>query len=276
MVERMAREDESEFPKTIYKYRDWKSYIHRRLLYNREIYLASPADFNDPYDCRINDNFSLLDTDEKIHKYIDAANERNREKQAAMGQDVEDFREEIFNTIKNHPVKAQRKWDSTIFKEHDLRYGIFSTSSIWNSILMWGHYSANHTGFCVGINEEKIRCSKFFGQGGRVKYPKKYPEISPLDSYDIEKMFDFSYTKVKDWEYEKEYRLLRFFPGKYPNSEERIEKLDKSFFSEILVGVNFPQSDMDEMRRLAVLYEVPLFQVKMVAFEFELVRERII
>jgi len=56
-------------PEIVYKYRDWKNHFHKRLLLNNEIYLSSPKDFNDPFDCRITENYNLF-TPEEEEKYI--------------------------------------------------------------------------------------------------------------------------------------------------------------------------------------------------------------
>ena len=53
----------------IYKYRDWKDEYHKNILLKNQIYLASPKDLNDPFDCRINANFTLL-TPKEEDSYI--------------------------------------------------------------------------------------------------------------------------------------------------------------------------------------------------------------
>ncbi len=52
------------------KYRDWSNVSHRNLLIYNELYLASPNDFNDPFDCRIYPNFTNLNESE-IEEYIE-------------------------------------------------------------------------------------------------------------------------------------------------------------------------------------------------------------
>ncbi len=46
-----------------YKFRNWGECCHRRLLTHREIYFASPKEFNDPFDCRIPPRYDLEDID---------------------------------------------------------------------------------------------------------------------------------------------------------------------------------------------------------------------
>ena len=64
-------------PEIIYKYRDWTNSYNKQITH-REIYLASPKDLNDPFDCRVTPNFDLLDNDEKINEFIKIIGDRNR------------------------------------------------------------------------------------------------------------------------------------------------------------------------------------------------------
>src|SRR5258706_15682633 len=42
-----------QYPDVVYKYRDWKNDFHKRVLLNHELFLSSPKNFNDPFDCKI-------------------------------------------------------------------------------------------------------------------------------------------------------------------------------------------------------------------------------
>ncbi len=63
----------------LYKYRSWKKEEDRKTLTQNEFYLASPRDFNDPFDCRISPNLSLLDSKEKIRTYIDKEKQQQQQ-----------------------------------------------------------------------------------------------------------------------------------------------------------------------------------------------------
>ena len=60
-----------DYPQIIYKYRDWQIGYHRNILTHNQIFLASPKDFNDPFDCRIPEDFLSLDTTKKRNQYAD-------------------------------------------------------------------------------------------------------------------------------------------------------------------------------------------------------------
>jgi hypothetical protein len=44
---------ETKIPKIIYKYRNWSDKHHKNVLKKNELYMSSPEEFNDPFDCRI-------------------------------------------------------------------------------------------------------------------------------------------------------------------------------------------------------------------------------
>ena len=77
--------------KVIYKYRDWSKEFHRRMITDRELYLASPKDFNDPFDCRITQNFELLKSDKDISEYVKklgVTNETGKKDKITLKQNI--------------------------------------------------------------------------------------------------------------------------------------------------------------------------------------------
>src|SRR5437762_935552 len=64
-------EKKEKYPDIVYKYRNWSEDNHKNVLYKNQLFLTSPKDFNDPFDCRIPQNFSLLNTKEKIQQFVD-------------------------------------------------------------------------------------------------------------------------------------------------------------------------------------------------------------
>ncbi|MBI1768864.1 MAG: DUF2971 domain-containing protein [Bacteroidetes bacterium] len=265
----------SSLPKIVYKYRDWTECNHRKIVSHRQLYIASPKDFNDPFDCRITHNFGLLNSDKKIKEYVRVLGDRNRENLATQGQRPEDYADEIFNSIKDNKEEEQKNWDIHTFKMQDDHYGIVSLSAIWDSILMWGHYARNHTGFCVGFNEERLQNSRLFGKGGMVKYRNEFPKVNPIEDYTPQAGFRQTHTKALDWDYEKEYRLFKLFTTKPTKPEDRIVELDKSFYSEIVIGLKFPDDQVDTIMEIAKDIGVPLYRTKQIPFKFKLTRERV-
>jgi hypothetical protein len=92
-------------------------------------------------------------------------------------------------------------------------YKICSTSKIYNNILMWSHYADSHKGICIGIRVNKKECND---QG--IYHTKVNYVDTPLFLQSIEKDTEderikkILSTKMKNWEYEDEYRFMKKTP----------------------------------------------------------------
>lgn len=246
-------------PKLIYKFRDWHDKFHRLMLTRREIYLSSPKNFNDPFDCRIPESFIFLDTDEKIDKYFNGFALRNIDFFKSLGLNASSYLQSMKEDFKGNTKTYQDKLNELYLREGDLYFGIFSTSKIWNNIQMWSHYSANHSGFCVGFYREKLHDCISQCNAASVQYDREFPKINPFDTL-VQKLFQKSHIKERNWKYEKEYR---FYMDSYPDKLTRDSRkftVSKESFESISIGLFFPQKEIDIIRRLADSLEVPLYQ----------------
>ena len=266
-----------DLPEKVYKYREWRNGSHKNLLLYNELYLASPKDFNDPFDCRIPPNYMDL-TPSEIDKYINDLAILKFQEIQEKGLDFKSVLNDFEERFKN-PRELQKFYNDLLFKEQDKYYGILSLSRRWNSILMWSHYSNCHKGFCVGFWEEKLRNSGYFGKGGIINYDTKFPEIKPkvakVPSDTIEKTFIQTHTKSEDWTYESEYRLVHNYFPKEPEPFERIINIDTEVFSEVILGINISQSDKKEIITICSNKKIPVYQAKPKDFLFEIDKELI-
>lgn len=260
-------------PRKVYKYREWTNPYHKKILTENQIYLSTPKDFNDPFDCRIPKNYLLLDTDEKIRDYIEKTIKNLVNHLNYSREMMEKKKDEIFDRFKNDIQKEQKEHERLHFEMQDKHYGVFSLSTRWNSILMWGHYSENHKGFCVGFYEEKLRNSGKFGKGGMVNYSNDFPLLDPRITDFMDFSFKQTHTKAKDWKYEKEYRLQRLFFPEPAQINDRIINISDSCYSEIILGLNFPEQDIKEI--IEIDKKIPIYKIEKVAFKFKLERIRI-
>jgi len=93
----------------------------------------------------------------------------------------------------------------------DRTIGILSLTEIPDSLLMWSHYAASHSGFVLGFNtehayfREQANSNSHLGQLKKVRYRRSrlYQHVSALT---VETVF---LTKSIDWAYEHEWRILR-------------------------------------------------------------------
>lgn len=115
-------------------------------------------------------------------------------------------KEEITSYIKNQNYYSPwRHLGTDLFKEH----GIISFTETKNNILMWSHYSNNHTGLVVEFDIKhsffnkkfKEKDKKYEGTPQKVLYRKDRLKSS---NYLLEPFFH----KSLEWMYEQEYRML--------------------------------------------------------------------
>lgn len=253
----------------VYKYRNWKNGFHRNILLHNEIYLASPKEFNDPFDCRISENFSSLSEEQLVTYFSIISNRENGTKDKV----VDPYK--IYsdrNSIQNHR-------DLINFQNQDTYYGILSLGLSWHSILNWSHYAECHRGFCVGFDLKKLQETGFFHKGDKVCYVQNYPCIVPkadkTNEESRENAFIKTHTKAKDWEREEEYRLLRHFLPNKPLDSDRLIKITDSVFAEVILGICISDDDKKEIIRICKNKNIPVYQAKKKEFKFEIDRELI-
>jgi hypothetical protein len=89
--------------------------------------------------------------------------------------------------------------------------GVFSLCEISDNLLMWAHYGASHSGFVLELdpNHEYFNARRTekdeFGHLRQVRYRDVRPSASltGLDGVDL------FLVKSREWEYEREWRILR-------------------------------------------------------------------
>ncbi|MEA3226881.1 MAG: DUF2971 domain-containing protein [Planctomycetota bacterium] len=85
--------------------------------------------------------------------------------------------------------------------------GVFSMTEDSENILMWSHYAADHTGFCLEFRTENA----FFSFARRVEYDIALPCVDmhePMWGKLIGQGAGGLLTKTQDWVYEKEWRIV--------------------------------------------------------------------
>lgn len=128
---------------------------------------------------------------------------------------------------------------------------VFSCSELWNSVPMWAHYAANHTGFAIGFDPSKaFEVTTNKGPTHLKPQPVKYLDRQP--KLDFRKNSnDIFCGKFKDWSYEKEWRFLGFPDDakKRGDFHERLEialfSLTPSSIQEVIFGLKTPQAYVD-------------------------------
>lgn len=268
---------------TIYKYRDWTNPQHIDILKSKNIYLPSPKELNDPFDCRIPISLELLDTDAKIIKYLSNYIIQNLKSLIERNVDINKYITAMVKEFKSSKTKYIKNNCELYEKRGNIHFGIFCASMIWDSIQMWTYYSKNHTGFCIGFNPERLFPYIPGCRAKKVVYKKDFPQVNPLATYSpksdssefIDNCFKMSHTKAIGWKYEKEFRL---FSNKFPyvyTKNNRLIPIDNKCFRNLIVGLNFTEKDIPKMKELADNLNIPLFKIIRTPDKFKFGKTRI-
>lgn len=260
-----------KLPKVLYKYRDWSKEKHRRIIEENEIYFASPKDFNDPFDCRIAPDITQLN-DEETKKFIDKTIIQNFSDFDRKGFNIEKLIAQRTIDLTSNKIEEQRRFEEETFKKQDLHFGIFSLSKRWDSILMWSHYANNHSGICIGFYAEEL---EKIASLNPVAYSNKFPIISALESETLESMIPSIYTKAKDWNYEKEYRLFNISHLNLFDDEKRKIRIPDKCFADIILGLTFDETKINDIKKALQKKKIPVYKIEKVPRKFKLSRKRI-
>lgn len=215
------------FPKILFKYRKFDKGC-LELLLNRELWFATPASLNDPFEGEASFN-------------------------------------EVLNAVWEHypfPSSQREKYKRKI-EEQLAKTGICSFSKARKNQLMWSHYADEHRGVCIGFKEHILRPEgssiapidvtyqdeyPFEEIIERFKYFEQLPGENNVDSVAGDILYSILGTKYSSWRYERERRLVFYrseakqFDPEAVNSIAfglRMEARDKSTLREMISGTEW-------------------------------------
>jgi hypothetical protein len=184
--------EEYPLPRVLYKYRPLNPHTEQLLLQG-EIWCSSPDSFNDPFECRPLIHFDMDDPLTK--QWLDRQLLRKNVRGASAKFDVK----RRFRHFYKSPRVLSEEANST---RRDT--GIYSLAEKRDDLLMWAHYSAQHTGVCIGFDTEYWPFQFAF----RVTYSDSYPVVKRATDTGSETVQASLLTKAKCWEYEAEWRVI--------------------------------------------------------------------
>lgn len=211
------------------------------LLTEGKLFFPSPADFNDPFDCKFEMTFNASWL--KRQRY---ARELLREK--APREMPKHIRKKIVKRglSKESYTEAAHRFRDRLRRE----VGILSMSAQRDNILLWSHYANKHTGVCLELKRaDNLRYAV------RVSYSEESPT---LDFFEIERAIHKSdelgqaakwkfigmiyLTKAKDWEYEQEWRLI-------DATRRGLRAFPSHLVSGVILGSRTVQADKEMVQR---------------------------
>jgi hypothetical protein len=237
-----------------------------KILTEGTIKFTKPSDFNDPFDCDPEHDA------ENIDKYLETR---------------PDIIEKVLK-IRNAKCKdssKERKAMKTRLKiaienghfgqEASNDVGICSLTRNPLNLLMWAHYALNHTGFVV---EFEIPLESFYPAEEEIKYfewliPQvvQYEKTKPVVYFDDDKNTKMSkqfLVKGKDWEYEKEERVIDYI------RKSGIHRYDRNtILKSVFAGMRMNSKDNNELKEAVfdlknIGLNVDIYRVKLVKRQY--------
>lgn len=250
--------EEMNLPPILYKYRDWSKSHHKSVLTERELYLASPAEFEDEFDCKVPIRYDLLTDDDIFKHYVNSS--ITLHKHYSLAQHLEYAKKwQAKGLMRNE--RHLRYVDSLFFKEFNEIFGVLSLTALPDNVAMWDYYSNNQKGFCVGFNTIPLLESRIFGSGAEVKYDNELPIILETDDFE-KKHFLQIFSKLKKWEFENEYRLTKF------NVQDRTPIIPVEIFAEVILGPKISDNDKAEIKEI-VSINFPKVELKQAVLKLD-------
>lgn len=177
----------------IYKYIPAEHYLPK-VLKGESIKFSSPLSFNDPFECK---PLCIIENGEAGERFLS-----NGLKEIGLTPAQRLRRLGELRRFQGLPMPSGLESNMS---ELLSQIGISCFSESRDSILMWSHYAAEHSGVCIGFDTTK----HIFQTAWQVKYQDELPVIyRPSDNND-QMLSKSLLTKSIHWEYEREWRIVK-------------------------------------------------------------------
>jgi hypothetical protein len=257
-----ANIDLGHVPRYLYKYCRINENTLANLS-NNQLWFSNPQKFNDPFDCQfsIKSGFTKKDHENFIDHYI---------KYGILDRAKREFY--IRNMI-SQPDQIKKIVNRNIEKVI-IKLGICCFSERNDDILMWSHYSDNHTGMCMKFDVLDDIAFFFAGDSskptkavGRLIYQQDYSQLNAkqiLKEKQIVRVIPF--TKFLDWKHEKEIRIIAPQSGPI--------KVNKNALKEIIFGLKIRPRDKNRIIKSIKYNDVKFYDAVKSDTEFKLKFEK--
>lgn len=229
-----------EVPKILYKYRDWCNKLHKQVITEGKLYLASPKEFEDIFDCNIPEKFPEGKR-ELNNLFLNIA--KNEHPQWSR----QEKRKYARYWEKKSPLANPKQRDALCkeFRQKDCdTFGVLSMTEACNNEKMWQKYANEHKGFCIGIST--VFFENYALRGGPIEYFEELPSID-FEKDSLDEIITKNFYKEAKWSFEKEYRIAKRWNHKV-TTDERIIKIPDDCIIEIILGKNMPNQDKEEIK----------------------------
>lgn len=237
-----------DLPPPLYKYLSFSQKLPDRvadLLLRDSIGFASPLSFNDPFDC-----FPRIDLAGRLAERggIYARTVRRQ----ALGRTRVERRRILADLSRGYPrgqpgMFMSREAGETAWRDTIRNMGILSLTSRQDDLLMWGHYAASHSGFCVRFDPARSP----FLLAHRVHYQEERPVFRVLDP-DRGGLIDrVVLRKARAWQYEAEWRVMKA-------GHIGLARFDTTAVTGLILGAAISQEDERHVREIVSRHRLPI------------------
>lgn len=214
-----------------------------KILLNNELWFGKPDIQNDPNEAEFivtydNKNYDCLDFKILIQENLEyQIKSTDSGRKNPTGVERVEFEKELKNVIRDY-------------------LGICSMSTKCDDILMWAHYADNNEGVCLVFDKEILTRSikvdsdivTYLPTIAKAKFVKE-GKIGHLISDRV-----FYMTKLKNWEGESEFRFVRRYNDRIPQSNtNRLESFPKEAIVGVILGERFKYENFKTIINLAYL-----------------------
>jgi hypothetical protein len=269
-------------PSQLYKYRRFTEQ-HREALAKGVLWRCSPDRFNDPYDSAVYfDPTRFLVEDQPIQEFLASMNEatgkidagtpwhpapiqrpvqqrvwRRREHEALLKNTPEDVRVAVLAAVDAWHDKFAKEAVQLMSNLTRTGFSVLSLTPNPTSVLMWSHYSENHSGFCVeyDLTQDHFLHRICFPVYYRRKLTDATRYLARQDPKDFNNLFGgyVCLLKSDEWAYEQEWRLVLPTGSTHANSEMTMPKP-----SAIIVGARVQADHKKWMQEFCYDTGVPM------------------
>lgn len=234
----------------LYKYSRYSEHILGTLV-KGTVWLSGPQHFNDIFDCQFQ-RTSL--TKQELSELRILHKHRNSEFEGQVPLDC--IADESVETPSANMIDGEYAGISSFI----WKFGILSLSEVPDSLLMWAHYSANHTGLCIEYEADLENLSL-----RPVSYSTEYPTLSIYDfGVNILKTtLRILTTKSMEWSYEKEWRY-------FENAKKNTEIPSPFEITGVIFGARMKTDQMDTVKKILKGKDVKFSQAQQSTTRFSL------
>lgn len=230
---------------------------------NKTLWLSSPRLFNDPFDGLINYDYTS-EIEAKIQSLFQPLLEQCTPKKPGYDDIFKKKLSECFLEYDKEMNECNRRLESQMF------IACFSEKESIYSSRMWGHYANHHAGVCAEYDWDTVVNASPFGCIP-IKYTDTYEYFSNPTNKD-EKNIDFLkfFTKAKEWEHEKEWRVAQM-----SNVGENGFNAPIKLPQRIYIGCNASPKLITDVISICLPYGIEIYKMKLQPNSYCLACEKI-